>query len=225
MFNFFQNLFKLDCVRQVMNEVAVSLVFPVIDEAIWLCRRGTPPYEGLFSPVGGKIDAKQPSILEDGFHYVTKPGGARVGSVVDCFNNMLGIENTKEAAIRELAEEIFSGRKYPDEFREMDFSDVVRVPFSIVETFGDTLFRSYIHFARLNRDDFSLSPREVKDFKPITEINGGVTPIASYVLRGVDSASHCFGSDYFDRYPNLKGKDIESEHPMYSNQVDPLLYH
>jgi len=170
-------------------QVYTAFLFPVVDGRLFVGQRNTPPFEGFWGPIGGKNDSRKnvaPSRW-DSPKLIEKMGGHKVLSIVDRYSDMIGAEYMQGTAVRECCEELFSDEKFPDDFEDDDFSDVVRVGSldDCVEIKGRTVeTANYIYISRVGRTDFSPSPREIAGFKPLTEITSGdrMFPLAKLAL-------------------------------------------
>ncbi|MBT4446368.1 hypothetical protein HOA92_06230 [archaeon] len=169
----------------------VGFLIPIVNGEIWLGQRGTPPHEKMYGAIGGKTDAYEGIVCPfDALSNIIKMGGHSTLSVADRAALSSNKELPGETTLREFCEETFNAQVlypgnelskkigssrlvYPSDFRREDISDLKKLG-----TFDDkssnedpVMNHCYVYIARVNRSDFCLSPRELTDFKPITQID------------------------------------------------------
>ncbi len=176
----------------MLEEREASFLIPVIDDDIYLCQRGTEPYQGYWCAIGGKADPKKSTLCSIWASplKIEKPGGHKVSSIGERFREEAGMEPITETAVREGCEELFSNRSFPQDFSSSDFSELCSLGFiqDSVSIGGEpisTVNRFVI--GKVNRRDFYLSKREVADFKPLRQIplDANFVPITRIALAGL----------------------------------------
>lgn len=153
--------------------IDTAFLFPVIDDQLYLGQRGTPPFASYWGAVGGKSDVPTENNPWDEPHLIEKMGGAKVICVADRFARRKGREHLQGTAVREFCTEIFSNRNFPRGFEEGDITDIIKLGFvsDVAEVRGEQHdVSNYFYIARVHRKGFSLSPREITGFKPITDL-------------------------------------------------------
>ncbi len=175
-----------------------SFLFPVMpDGQIYVGQRVKDPHAGKWGAVGGKSDPRNINGVWDQPSYKTTLGGARVMRVGDVIAQHLGVEFPSQTSAREVAEELFHGKK----LSEGDITDIVRLG-SVVDI--DSTGREhhcYVHVGRINRDDVRLKPGELEGFKPLTEINpNDLYPISKISLFELQERLKLFGDTGFKPY-------------------------
>ena len=159
----------------VMEESA--FILPVVNQRLHLAQRGTELFHGYWCAVGGKSKERSPEQANKMSlsHLVTKPWGSQL-SVNDRIRESMGREYGLETAIREACEELYSNRRYPEDFSPEEFANPALLGF-IDDTYkiGDRERAAHncLFMVQLLNRDFNFSAREVKDFKPLEEIPVG----------------------------------------------------
>jgi len=150
----------------------VGFIIPVIDGRIWLAQRGTEPYKGFYGAVGGKQE-ETGRILYDTSHTFKGLNDVNRSSIVDEVARTQGKELVSETSLREFCEEMFSNRKFPEDFSREDITNVYKLGFIVDSQASDPVYQNecYFHIAMIHRGDFFPSPREVTDFRDIRDIN------------------------------------------------------
>lgn len=167
----------------------VGFLIPVVNGQIFLGQRGTPPKEGMYGAIGGKVDSYEGLVSPfSTLHFNIKLGGHTVISIADQFALETNRELPAEAVLREFCEEAFNAQVvypgkeierdpkrllYPNDFSEGDIVDLYRLgSFDDRLTPDDpVLNHCWIYIAKVNRADFNLSPRELIDMKPLVDID------------------------------------------------------
>lgn len=152
--------------------VPAAFLIPVVDGLIYLGQRGTPPYQFYFSAVGGKAEKKGKGELWNKPYMIEKLGGHMRVSIYDRVAIEEGRELVVNTALREFWEEAFHDKEFP-KLEERVFSDVLKIGLVLDDSkvVPDKKFECLFFLANVHRKDFSLSPRELKDFKPLVQIN------------------------------------------------------
>jgi len=151
--------------------VRTSFLIPVIDGLIYLGKRGTEPYKGQWSAIGGKVEKTGGPVLHDSPLTIEKRGGSTRISIFDESAIADGRELWFNAAAREFWEEAFHGKPYPKP-EDRVFTDVYKIGCvdDSYPEFPNKNYQGLFFLARVNRRDFSLSPRELCDFKPLEKL-------------------------------------------------------
>jgi len=151
----------------------VGFLLPIINGKIYLGQRGTEPFKGYYGAIGGKAEPASERAIHNQPQVIYKPGNHPDISLTDRLAQEEGRELISETSIREFCEEIFSELKFPEEFRKEDITDVYKLGFitDIVPNIPGVENDCYFHIAHVNRTDFSLSPREVTDFRELSKID------------------------------------------------------
>jgi len=148
-----------------------GFLFPVIDGIIYLGKRGTPPYEGMWGAIGGKAEkTTKPGLITTPIP-ITKPGGHIDISVFDRIAMNEGRELVLETCVRECFEELFSDKKYPDDFAPHDVMAAAFLGFVIDLDKQGNEHECNFGIASVTRHDFFPSPRELIGFAPLSEID------------------------------------------------------
>ena len=175
-------LHEINPEKIVFKERDVGFLLPVVNGEIWLGQRGTKPFKGHYGAIGGKNEYKNEDHKQSPFEkptLITKPGGHQVHSISDQQAKKEGRELLTNTAAREFCEEIFSNLTYPNDFSETDITDMFRLGWIIDYTYEGKnqenkylVGRNFCYFflANVNRTDFSPSPREITNFKPIDDL-------------------------------------------------------
>jgi len=171
-----------------------SFLLPIVNEKIYLGRRGKNPFQGYWGVIGGKAEHLKGDNPWNLPRYVTKLGGHKVMSICDDFLKKKGMEYLTGTVVREFCEEMFSGRKFPDDFNEEDFQNLVHLGYiDDSGTLNEKPFSAHNHFyiARIRRTDFSLKEGELTGFKPLEELTEGdeIFPLTKAVLGNLSERS------------------------------------
>lgn len=135
----------------------MGFMIPIIDGEIYLGKRGTPPHEGLYGPIGGKA--------EQGFegkpYFIEKLGGHRVPSIADQMANDAGLEGPVASAMREASEELYQ--------TPVTWTAIQRIG-GISDSYKDkdTFCRFFAGIPE--HGHFNPAPREITDVQPIRNI-------------------------------------------------------
>jgi len=150
----------------------VGVIIPIIDGKIYLAQRGSDPYKGMWGAIGGKHEPNEPLPPDRSVQIVIKQPNRPVISLIDKIMLSEDQESLTETSIREFFEEMFHGKKYPEDVSPTDLTDIHRIG-TVEDTLpGDPkITLLYLHLAKCNRKDFTPSPREITAFKPLSEIN------------------------------------------------------
>jgi hypothetical protein len=169
--------------KEIINAV---FIIPIINNKVYLAQRNTEPYKNYFGPVGGKIDKLHKNHKDQLFY--SDPIGQIFGNIklVQKEKELIqqGFENTKLAGFREFCEEIFTDKNYPQDFKENQFEPNLRL-FEIIDenTVKNKIVKCTVYITKINSTDFSLSKREITQFKPLELINENqIFPMAKVML-------------------------------------------
>jgi len=171
-----------------MKTVYVSFLIPVVDGSIYLGKRNTEPYRGLYGAIGGKSE----TAGKTGFYIFPETmitlGGHTKEKNFDRINAEQGREYGRETAVREFFEEAFSKLRYPRDFTTEDITDVFDLGFIVDtdENIPNTDFCCHFYLGNVHRNDFSLSNRELTDLKPLTQLKPEeIWPMTKMVLTHI----------------------------------------
>jgi hypothetical protein len=159
-----------DKIPKIIN---VGFLYPVINGIIYVGQRGTEPQKGLYGPIGGKSETHNPS---------DKPYVKESPAIPHIPRTDLAVkEQNKEyghvSALREFYEEAFQIELINDEI-----SDVFKIG-SISDEHNGIATNCQFYLAKIDREDFNLSPRELHDMKPLQEVSvGELFPMAKLSL-------------------------------------------
>ena len=165
-----------------------SFILPVVENRLYLAKRGTKLFHNHWCAVGGKSKPRSPEQAHKMSipYLVTKPWGPQL-SVNDRIRESMGREYNLENALREVCEELYSNRRYPEDFSPEDFAHPIRLgywddTFKIDDREGKA--HNYFFMVKLFKTDFHPSPREVVDFKPLEQIPVGspIVPMTRLAL-------------------------------------------
>ena len=167
---------------------------PIIDGQICLAQRGTEPFKGYFGAIGGKAEynfsqdkSTSPKIF-DRPHLITQMGGHVRVSISDRIADYQQRERPSQSAIREFLEEIFSEKKFPEDFSEDDIKDTYNLG-TIEDVFLQNPNEIWVNefiMGKINRVDFSPNTREVMSFKPLEKLTSGqIFPLTKMALHNL----------------------------------------
>jgi len=184
-----------------------SFTFPIIKGLIYVGKRVKNPHQGKWGAIGGKQEDNPGNGLFQEPQYVKKFCGVEVPSLVDQHARNRGKEFTIESAVRELCEEIFADKTYPDDFQPSEFTDFFR--------FGDVIdtnpsrpemeYELNLHLGIVHRYDLCLAPDQLSVLKPLIKIdnpNENLWPISKMALVSIKWYCENFPlSDMFRWFP------------------------
>jgi 8-oxo-dGTP pyrophosphatase MutT (NUDIX family) len=154
---------------------------PVRDNQIWLVQRNTEPYAGWWCAAGGKSDSKRTPVR---VRFSSRMSAVDYEAYQDKVEDMTAMEPPILTALAEYWEEVLTGR-IP---RLGVFEDVYTFG-CVPDTFNGVHYRNYFAIGRAHHSKFHLSPREVRQMKPLAKINPArIVPITRSALRHIYEA-------------------------------------
>ncbi|HTK03697.1 MAG TPA: hypothetical protein VL401_02945 [Alphaproteobacteria bacterium] len=160
--------------------VDVGFLFPVINGKLYVGQRGTEPYKDMYGPIGGKSEKHNPHEAPYIKDYPAKP---HIPSS-DVLSEIKDKEFGHTSAIREFYEEAFRVTSVP----WSEVSNIFKIG-RIEDLFNGTDTNCQFYLAMIQRGGFHLSPRELQDISPLTEIEiHQLYPLAKASLYGLKKA-------------------------------------
>lgn len=157
----------------------VSFLLPVVDGELYLGQRNTEPHKGMWGAIGGKNETAATTAPFARPHYIHL-AGTKFGSVEDKITSIADREPLSETAVREFCEEVFSQSNYHDDIGQTDITDIAQLGFiaDVLSSQPNVVNFCYFHIANIHKKDFALSPRELADLRPLSDIE----PTQVYLL-------------------------------------------
>lgn len=174
--------------KQKSSEVKyAAFVIPLRDGVIYLAERNTPPFKGLYSAIGGKMES-----------------GGTDDNDLDLTSSSFrlkkeGFERPTEAAIREFCEEMYYRTEFPKEFELDDFKIVKLFRIDDVVTGVSCYFRLVSVPSHL---PFVPSPREIGKVNRLVDIDPTqINPLTKVAL--IEIRNDNTHTSYHDQLPSL----------------------
>ncbi|MFH1972676.1 MAG: hypothetical protein ABIJ18_04325 [archaeon] len=214
---------------------SVTFTIPVINGQIYLGQRGTEPFQGYYGAIGEKVEKGLSHPFNQRLYKETL-GGHLVPSAITRNAELLGEEQPIGSAIRGLCEEVFSDKKFPEDFSEGDFSHPAALGV-IVDNYKSK--KQHCHFILLtvNRDDFHLSQRELQSFKPLQDLTleDKLFPLTKLALLQVAWSAESRHWFYLQDHEHYNGMNLGAQIPdialtieeaRFTSMIGPVMrYH
>lgn len=184
----------------------VGFLYPIINNTIYLGQRGTPPHQGMYGPIAGKCEELTPDM---------KPmerivlGEHTYPCVADLLSRDLNYEYGYIAAVREFFEEIFQSGADMSKVRNLIYLGGVN------DEYKGRLQNAQLYMAMIDKTDFNPAPREITDFKPLTEIcRDEIFPIGKIGLVGIMHMV-LVGPGFFPKIKLYENLNLEMQMPSF----------
>lgn len=187
--------------------IDVGFLYAVIGGKLYVGQRGTEPHKDFYGPIGGKSEIHNPNDAPYIKEYPAKPHVPYSDVIAKARNKEFG----HSSASREFYEEVFQMKNVAWE----EISNIFKIG-AITDTFKDKTTNCQFYLAMVARDDFNLSPRELKNIKPLAEINTDeLYPLAKASLFGLKKAFEKGIIKKLEPYTNL---NISDQIPIFDTK-------